>query len=129
MGEGEEEGGRRREEGGERREGAENGGSREAKREEIPGLGLEKQPPMASGLSWAGGRHTDGRLWEARMPLVGLDPPRPLEMLVWPSQQELPSGPVGVGERRHQQGSGLRDKTSVGRAFWNRPPLELGTLA
>lgn len=31
------------------------------------------------------------------MPLVGLDPPRPLEMLVWPSQQELPSEPAGGG--------------------------------
>lgn len=29
------------------------------------------------------------------MPLVGLDPPRPLEMLEPPSQLELPPGPAG----------------------------------
>lgn len=43
------------------------------------------------------------------MPPVGLDPPRPLELLELPSQLELPSGPVGLGgrDRGCQQGLGL----------------------
>lgn len=59
--------------------------------------------PWRVALKWAGGRCTDGGLWEARVPPVGLDPPWPLEMLTLPSQLELPSGPVGV-----ERGAGLR---------------------
>lgn len=51
----------------------------------------------------AGGWSTDGGLWEARVPQVGLDTPRPLEMLEPPSQLKLPSGPAeeSGGNRGH----------------------------
>lgn len=42
----------------------EEGGENEARREEVPGLGLEKHPPMASGPQMSGGQ-VHRWLWES----------------------------------------------------------------
>lgn len=57
---------------------------------EVPGLGLEKQPPMVNGLrSGLAGRSTDGRLSScprSRVSPAGLDPQWSSERLELPCQ-------------------------------------------
>lgn len=63
------------------------------RRKEVPGLGLEKQPPMASGL-WVG----------AGAEVVGLGCPRGQDLLRPLERSELLRGPAG---RQHLWGGGL----------------------
>lgn len=92
----------------------------------VPGLGLEKQPPMVNGLgSGLAGGSTDGRLSScprSRMCPAGLDPLWPSEMLELPCQLDSfrtcrgdgtlgPSTDTGLGRVRDILGGSWKSLT------------------